>query len=189
MFALSQNDPAYRNVKLGKSKLGVPGYGCFATSLGTLFQKPLTEVLAVPGGITDAGLVVSGVIAKAFGSTTATVVKNVPGAVPPKGWCIAMTNKYAPDFPTHFFCVNMDTRQQIDPLDFPAQVEPLTYPIVEWRVFNNVKLVVQLTWQEEAQKWATDNGIIGSGWENPDAPMSQVRIAAALKNFKERFIP
>lgn len=99
-----------------------------------------------------------------------------------------MTNKFAPDFPTHFFCVNMDTKQQIDPLDFPAQIEPLTYPIVEYRPFTKVTLVNPMTWQEEAKKWATENGIISGGWDAPDAPMSQVRVAAALKNFQERFI-
>ncbi len=185
MIYLSQNDPAYRTWKLGKSKLGVGGYGCFATSLGTLFQKTLAEIMAIAGGITNDGLVVANVIAKACGGAALP-----PTNVPPKGWCIAVTNKYAPQgFPTHFFCVNMDTKQQIDPLDFPAQVEPLSYPIVEYRPFTGVKLVTVQTWQEEAKQFATENGIIGSGWETPDEPMSQVRVAAALKNFKDRFIP
>lgn len=180
----SQNDPAYRAVRLGKSKLLVPGYGCFVMSLANLYQRDPLELLKVPGGITDGGLVVSSVIAKHCGGEA------LPKTItPPQGWCIAVTNKYAPDFPTHFFCVNMTTKQQIDPLDFPAQVEPLTYPIVEYRPFTNIKLVISETWQKQAEKWAVENGIISSGWENPDAPMSQVRIAAALKNFKERFIP
>lgn len=185
MFFLSQNDPAYRSLKLGKSKLSVTGYGCFATSLGTLFQKSLAEILAIPGGITAEGLVVSGVIARACMSSALPAT-----TIPPKGWCIAMTNKYAAQgFPTHFFCVNNDTKQQIDPLDFPAQVEPLSYPIVDYRPFTRVALVTSKPWQQEAQEWAIENGIISGGWDAPDAPMSQVRIAAALKNFAERFIP
>ncbi len=184
MVYLSQNDPAYNGLRLGKSKLTVRGYGCFATSLGTLFQKTLAEIMAIPGGITDDGLVVSSVIAKACGGSALPATQTAP-----KGWCVAMTNKYAQQgFPTHFFLANVDTKQQIDPLDFPAQVEPLTYPIVEYRPFTGVKLTTAQTWQEEAQQWATDNGIIGSGWETPDAPMSQVRMAAALKNFAQRFI-
>lgn len=182
MFYLSQHDPAYRALKLGKSKLGVPGYGCFACSLGTLFQKTLAEIMAIPGGITDDGMVVSAVIAaKCAGQALPATT------TPPKGWCIAMTNKYAPQgFPTHFICVNNDTKQQIDPLDFPAQVEPLTYPIVEYRPFTGVKLVTAQTWQQEAQSFAQDNGLI-SDWSAPDAPMSQVRVAAALKNYHDRF--
>lgn len=184
MIYLSQNDPAYRSLKLGKSKLSVSGYGCFATSLGTLFQKTLAEIMAILGGITDDGLVVSSVIAKACGGA---VVPPPVGPNIPKGWCIAVTNKYAPQgFPTHFFCVNMETKQQIDPLDFPAQVEPLTYPIVEFRTFSGVKLVTAQTWQEEAKRFAQENGIIAD-WSNPDAPMTQVRVAAALKNYHDRF--
>lgn len=183
MFYLSQHDPAYKNLKLGKSKLSVSGFGCFACSLGTLFQKTLAEIMAIPGGITDDGLVVSGVIAKACGGST---LPNPPGS-PSPGWCIAMTNKYAPQgFPTHFFCVNTKEKLQIDPLDFPAQIEPLTYPIVELRTFTGVKLVTAQTWQEEAQQFATENGII-SDWSKPNEPMTQVRVAAALKNYHDRF--
>lgn len=183
MITLSQHDPAYKNLKLGKSKLSIAGYGCFATSLGTLFQKSLAEIMAIPGGITDEGLVVASVIAKACGGSS------LPGTtVAPKGWCIAKTDKYAAQgFPTHFFCVNMDTKQQIDPLDFPAQVEPLSYPVVEYRPFTGTKLVTAVTWQEEAKSFAVENGLISGGWETPDAPMSQVRIAAAFKNFHDRF--
>lgn len=184
MFYLSQHDPAYRGLYLGKSKLSVTGYGCFATSLGTLFQKSIAEIMAIQGGITDDGMVVAAVIAKACGGTALPST-----AIAPKGWCIAVTNKYAQQgFPTHFFCVNMDTKQQIDPLDFPAQPEPLTYSIVEYRPFTGVKLAIVQSWQDEAKQFAIDNGLIGSGWDTPDAPMSQVRVAAALKNFKDRFI-
>ncbi len=182
MIYLSQHDPAYNGLYLGKSKLSVRGFGCFATSLGTLFQKTLAEIMAISGGITADGLVVADVIAKACGGSALPKT-----TVPPKGWCIAVTNKYAPQgFPTHFFCVNNDTKQQIDPLDFPAQPEPLTYPVVEYRPFTGVKLVISQTWQEEAQKFAQDNGIIGD-WTDPNAPMTQVRVAAALKNYHDRF--
>lgn len=185
MLYTSQHDPAFKSWKLGKSKLNIAGYGCFASSLSTLFQKPLADILAIKGGITDDGMVVASVIAKACGGVSSPAIN-----IAPKGWCIAVTNKYAPQgFPTHFICVNMDTKQQIDPLDFPAQVEPLSYPIVEYRPFTGVKLVTSQTWQQEAQQFAVDNGIIGSGWDEPNAPVSQVRLAAALKNFKDRFLP
>lgn len=38
------------------------------------------------------------------------------------------------------------------------------------------------TWQDEAREWAQKNKIIVSGWDSPNEPMSQVRIAAAMKN-------
>lgn len=131
----SQVDPDVRDEPLGKSKLKVGGYGCFIASLATLYQRPLKDLLKVVGGIDANGNTNSAVIAKecqgeALQST----------ATPPKGWCIAVTDRYAPQNPTHFFCVNMDTKQQIDPLDFPAKPEPLTYNIVRFRPFTNVKL-------------------------------------------------
>ena len=62
-------------------------------------------------------------------------------AEPDHGWQIAMTDHYAPlGYPTHFFCVNMDTHEQIDPLKFPAVIEPLTYSIKELRGFTGVVL-------------------------------------------------
>lgn len=179
----SQNDPAYRAIRLGASKLLIPGYGCFLMSLANLYQRDPLDLLKVPGGINSSGLLLSSVLAKACGGEALPRT-----TVPPKGWCIACTNAYAPDFPTHFFCVNMDTHQQIDPLDYPANIEPLSYTIVEYRPFTNVKLTDTEPWQKKVEKWSVENGVIGSGWDAPDAPMSQVRIAAALKNFKERFI-
>jgi hypothetical protein len=179
----SQRDPSYDRLFLGKSKLTIHGYGCFLVSIANLYGRHPTELLNVTGGVTSTGLVVSGVLAKYCGG-----VASSPTKVAPKGWCIAMTDKYKEQgFPTHFFCVNMDTKEQIDPLDFPAQIEPLTYPIVEYRPFTNVKLPPPLTWQQEAEKWARENGVISGGWDAPDAPMSQVRVAAALKNYHDRF--
>lgn len=185
MFFLSQNDPAYRTLKLGRSKLTVPGYGCFAVALGTLYQKPLKEILAIPGGITDDGLVVASVIARACGGVAMPATNAVQD-----GWCIAVTDKYAlQGFPTHFFLVNKKANQQIDPLDYPAQVETLSYPIREYRPFTAVKLVDAQTWQEEAKQWSEENGIIKFTSPNGEAPMTEARVASALKKFKERFIP
>lgn len=183
MFFWSQRDPQYANTKLGKSKLTVQGYGCFVCSLATLYQKQPKEILAILGGMTDSGLVVSGVIAQACGG--AALPKTF---TPPSGWCIAMTDHYAANgVATHFFIVNAEKKLQIDPLDFPAMPETLKYKIVEYRPFTNVKLNTQ-TWQEEVREWNELNGIITQGWEMPDAPMSQLRVGAALKSFKERFI-
>ena len=173
----SQRDPSYGQYRLGKSKLTIYGYGCFLVSIASLYQKSPLELLKSSGGVTDGGLVDASRIAKYCGGDALPRT-----TVPPQGWCIAMTNKYAPDFPTHFFCVNAQTKQQIDPLDYPAQIEPLSYPIVEYRPFTNVRLQQESTWEGKAQKWAVENGIIGTGWENPSAPMTQVRVAAALQN-------
>jgi len=171
-------------MRLGKSKLTINGYGCFVCSLATLYQKHPLEILKIPNGVTDSGLVNSNAIAKGCGGEALPKT-----TIAPKGWCIAMTDNYSPQgYPTHFFMVNAEKKLQIDPLDYPTQAEPLVYKIVEYRPFTNIKYITEMTWEEEAQKWATENGIISGGWDNPNAPMSQVRIAAALKNFKERFI-
>jgi hypothetical protein len=132
----SQHDPAYDRLLLGKSKLTIHGYGCFLTSIANLYGVHPTELLKVKGGVTDTGLVVSSVLAKYCGGEVLPTTKTAP-----KGWCIGMTDQYKNQgFPTHFLCVNMDTKQQIDPLDFPCNIEPLTYKIVEFRPFTGVKL-------------------------------------------------
>lgn len=179
----SQRDPIIGKMYLGKSKLDVRGYGCFLTSIANLYGVSPVDLLKVAGGVTDSGLVNSAALAQFCGGVA------LPKTItPPKGWSIAMTNKYAPDFPTHFFCVNFEKKLQIDPLDYPAQVEPLSYPIVEYRPFTNIKLIDVPTWQDDAKKFAMDNGIITGGWDAPDAPMSQVRVAAALKNMHDKFL-
>jgi len=40
-------------------------------------------------------------------------------------------------------------------------------------------------WQVEARAWAEETGVIRSGWDAPGQPMSQVRVAAALKNLHD----
>ena len=36
-------------------------------------------------------------------------------------------------------------------------------------------------WKKQAQDFAIHHGLITSGWDNPDQPMSQIRVAAALE--------
>lgn len=159
------------------------GYGCFVCALATIYQKHPKEIMAIPGAITDSGLLVSSLVAQGCGG--ASLPKTT---TPPSGWSIAVTDHYKPNgVDTHFFVVNAEKKLQIDPLDFPAQPEPLRYKIVEYRPFTNIKLNTQ-TWQEEVRAWSEDKGIITQGWETPDAPMSQLRVAASLKNFYDRFI-
>lgn len=131
----SQHDPAYDRLLLGNSKLTIHGYGCFLVSIANLYGVHPRTLLQVWGGITDTGLVVSGKLAEYCGGKALKRTKKAP-----KGWCIAMTDYYKKQgYPTHFFCVNMDAKVQVDPLDFPAKIEPLTYPIVEYRPFTNVR--------------------------------------------------
>jgi hypothetical protein len=135
----SQKDPAYSDLKLGKSKLTIGGFGCFLCSIATLYQRDPRDLLNIAGGVTDAGLVDSDRLARACGGSA----ERKTGIIP-KGWCIAMTRDYAEQgYPTHFFCVNMDKGEQvdqIDPLDYPAKPEPLTYKIDHFRPFANVVL-------------------------------------------------
>lgn len=127
----SQHDPSYDRLKLGDSNLTIHGYGCFLTSLANLFQKSPVELLKIKGGINADGLLIASVIAKECGG------EYLGQAQTGEGWQIAQTDHYtAQGFPTHFFCVNLQTKQQIDPLKFPAIVEPLKYKIVNVRVFK-----------------------------------------------------
>lgn len=183
MILYSQNDPAYRDVRLGKSKLTIGSHGCFLVALANLFQIHPLELLKIPGAVTPEGLVVSSVIAIACGGKALP-----PTKVAPKGWCIAVTDHYTSQgFPTHFFdcLVDIDKRLEVDPLDPKPQIESLIYKIVEYRPFEGVKLAQTLTWQQEAERWSKKNGIVVSGWETPEAPMSQVRVVQAMKNYHE----
>lgn len=184
MLAYSQKDPAYSKLRLGTSKLTVGSHGCFVACLATLYQRTPKQIMDIEGAVNSGGYVNSQLVAKACGGSALAPVK--PGNEPslPKGWCVAVTDYYkAAGYPTHFFLVNVEKKLQIDPLDFPAQAEELVYPIVEYRPFSNVKFVPQQTWQQEAQEYAEVNGIIAD-WTQPEEPMSQVRNAAAFKNFE-----
>lgn len=134
MEYFSQRDPAYSFLTLGNTKMTIYGFGCFLCSIGMLYQWHPRSLMAVQGGIIgSSGLLVSSVLAKACGGAALPQT-----TVPPQGWCIAVTNKYAPKYPTHFFCVHPQKKLQIDPLRFPAGVQPLTYPIVAYRPFTKI---------------------------------------------------
>lgn len=132
----SQRDPAFKNQKLGKSTLTVDGYGCFLCSIATLYQKSPAELLAVTAAFDDQGILNSGILATFCGGSAGAKVTE-----PPEGWCIAQTDHYASKgFTQHFFCVNVQTKEQIDPLAFPATIAPLTFAIQSYRPFSNVML-------------------------------------------------
>lgn len=132
-FFVSQIDPANSPLFLGKSKLRVGTWGCFASSLAMIYQRPLKEILAIPGAFQDDGDLISSVIANHCGGEAMP-----PTNVAPKGWCIGRTD--ITKELKHFLLVNMDTRQQIDPLDLQPRPEPLTYNITQYRPFTNIKL-------------------------------------------------
>ena len=67
-----------------------------------------------------------------------------------------------------------------------SQVAQMTVDPLVW--IENSEHEMEPTWQEQAEQWSKDNEIITSGWETPDAPMSQVRVAASLKKFYDTFI-
>ena len=108
MIYYSQHDPAFDRLPLGKTRLTVRGFGCFVVSLATLYQTPPQKILAVPGAFTPSGLLMPSLIAKACDGVYQGVVKT------PTGWVIAVTDHYAYlGYPTHFFCMNPQTKQQI----------------------------------------------------------------------------
>lgn len=139
MKLYSQRDPAYGGLKLGGSKLTVYSYGCFVSAIATIYQRPVEELLGVSGAFNADGNLIAGVLAKFCGGSALPATTKAP-----KGWCIAVTDHYkAAGYPTHFFCFNADTGERIDPLDFPAKVEPNAQPvynIVQYRPFTNIKL-------------------------------------------------
>ncbi len=187
MNIYSQRDPAYSKVKLATSKLTIGSHGCFIACLATLYQKNPTDIIAIPGAVNSGGYVNSVMVANKYGGEAKKAVKPQDAATLPEGWCVAMTDHYKnAGYPTHFFLVNPAKKLQIDPLDYPAQADPLVYPIVEYRPFTKILFTTQQTWQEDAQEWATNNGII-STWGTADDEIMH-RVAAALKNFHDRFI-
>lgn len=134
MIAYSQKDPAYRDVKLGKTKMTIGSHGCFVCAIATLYQVHPLDILKIPGAITDKGLVVSGVIAKALGGTVSIEDEA------PEGWCVAVTDEYDEQgYPTHFFPYNAEGTKRVDPLDMPANIETNDYRITKYRVFTNIK--------------------------------------------------
>jgi hypothetical protein len=135
----SQKDPAFSPLNLGPSKLHIGGYGCFLMSLATFFQKSPLELLKIPNGILSSGDLISSVIAKECGGGVLPATTR-----PPQEWCIGVTDRYKPQFPTHFLLVNPKTGQQIDPLDFPAKPEPISYTFTQYRPFTNGKLPNEL---------------------------------------------
>ncbi len=137
MIFYSQHDPAYDRLPLGPSQVTVHGFGCFLCSIATLYQVSPKNLLKVPGAFNAEGDLIAAILAKACGGTYLGIVKDI------FGWGIAMTDFYAHlGYPTHFFCVNLQTREMIDPLKFPAKIEPLTYNITQLRDFTGIRLGV-----------------------------------------------
>lgn len=135
MITYSQKDPKYKDLKIGSSKLTIGEAGCVVMSIATLMQVDPTVILAIPGAFTPAGWANIGVIMKALGGEALPATNT-----PPKGWCMAVTDNFAPQFPTHFFPMSADSRQQVDPLDNPAKVEVLGgYRVTQYRPLKGIK--------------------------------------------------
>lgn len=137
MMYYSQLDPAWKFKKLPNSNLTVGDYGCYLCSMATLAQRNTPGNLLVPSNyFAPGGLIITSPLATFLGMFYVG-----SSTVAPKGWCIGRTDKYAGlGFPTHFLPVNVDTNEMIDPLKYPAKVEPLTYKINQYRIFTGVDL-------------------------------------------------
>lgn len=134
MILYSQHDPAFQNLTLGQSHLTVGGFGCFLCSLATIYQRSPQSLLSIPNAVTPEGLLIASVIASNCGGEALPATN-----VPPQGWCIAQTDHYAPlGFSTHFFVCNPQANQMVDPLKFPALIEPISYHIVNYRPFTKI---------------------------------------------------
>lgn len=191
MKLYSQRDPAYKNLKLA-NKLTIGSHGCFVASMATLFQKPIEEILKIKNAIDKYGNLNSAIVAKACGGAALTAT-----TTPPDGWCIAVTNQYAPTFPTHFFLCNPKLKKQIDPLDFPCAPEKLSYPVIEYRPFTGIKLNIEAVppqgvfpdvevgrWSEDAIKFCKDNAYLLGGDDGlfrPTAFLTREELAVVIK--------
>lgn len=132
----SQIDPKFKDEKLPNSNLTIGGWGCFLCSLSNLAGGKIhpLELMKTPNGFVKGGLLVSGVLAQALGMERSETVKTAP-----KGWCIGVTDHYKnKGVPTHFVCVNMQTKKMIDPLAYPAKIEDNTYKYFQYRTFEGV---------------------------------------------------
>lgn len=138
MQFFSQHDPAFDQQKVGNSNQTIHAIGCFGCSIATLYQIHPLVLFRLASAFNKQGNLDSGVLAKYCGGVALVKTK-----VPPKGWCIAMTDFYSNVFyPTHFFCYSAETKQMIDPLDYPCAPKPMRkdYKIVEYRPFSGIKL-------------------------------------------------
>ena len=138
MQYFSQRDPAICMTPMPLSNLLLKDAGCYVCSIATLGQVDVLSLLKTPGGFVQGGYLISPVIAHAAGMAYMGI-----SPVAPKGWCIGRADAYtAHELPTysHFLCVNATTHEMVDPLRFPAKVEPLTYVINQYCMFSNVKL-------------------------------------------------
>lgn len=117
-------------------------YGCFLISLANLFQAEPLALLKVPFAFDAEGNLDPQVLAKACGGQYmgSRGDQNAPG------WQIGVTDKYKSlGYSTHFFCLDIVNKKMIDPLKFPAIIEPLAYNIIQIRQFNGTRLNEQDT--------------------------------------------
>jgi len=192
MKLYSQRDPAYDRKKIGQSNLTVHGFGCFVVSIANLFQKQPETLLNVIGGYTPEGLLYAKVLAKECGG------EYIGRATTGEGWQIAQTDHYQRQgYETHFFCVNLEKRQMIDPLKFPATVETLAFRIVNVRVFTGVKLDTSVTiptgpfpdvglerWSADAITFCKDEKFMqgyDDGTFKPTNPVSREEMAVVIE--------
>jgi hypothetical protein len=141
MKLYSQNSVAYQGLLLPHSNLTLRADGCLLFAIAMLGQVDPISLMNTPGGFAQGGLLYPAILAKAAGMSYVG-----PTSTPPKGWCIGRTAYYtAQGFPTHFLLVNWDTQEMVNPLHKPEtiKVEPLTYPINQFRVFDGIKFTTE----------------------------------------------
>lgn len=134
MINFSQNDPLWKNKRLGKARDTFGRSGCFVTSLSMLanVEPERTNALFVMNGIYTAGCLI-GNPQKAADVLNIKYFGKAFDKEPPFYPCIAETNYYAPKVPQHFF-VYLGNGQIIDPIDGRQKMNK--YPIVSWRLFQ-----------------------------------------------------
>lgn len=134
MVIYSQRQSNLKDIKLGQG-VTVGSHGCLLVSLSNLYQTPPEIILSGMHNISWNGEADTHRIAiKCGGEALPTTTKQ------PEGWCIAMTDYYKKVFPTHFFCLNTDTNEMIDPLVNPPKRETNRYNVIAYRPFTNIKL-------------------------------------------------
>lgn len=123
----SQKSPQYKDLRLGTTNVGRDG--CVVTTVSSITQIPLEKILKSKA-IMRNGEIDLQALGKEFGFSISRSTR------PPSRWCMAKTYLLRP----HYFAYNPQTKEMIDPLDYPAGRRPNIYRIYEYITFSNTKL-------------------------------------------------
>jgi hypothetical protein len=181
MITYSQNDPRWKNVKLGSCSNTIGSAGCKITCLG-MFAGMTPEAVNKIMPYVDGCLVEDTTAAKVLGLEFSGRTTSPHSEF---GLCIAETDHYAKKgFPQHFFIYDSKTKLRIDPLDLNPVPEENNYNIVSYRLFK--PLIVNETMDKDFVKVISD--LCGENYGENINESEQKNAAKILKNIKDYIV-